>query len=126
MPNSKSPSPVERRRGRRVGVQAPLTVRRDDDPRSQPARPHTTKDLSLTGVYFEVEERLDLAVNEMVIASVTVPEPERRRFPFTRLSGKGRVVRIQALDEGDPARTRYGIALEFGDDVTALTPIPSR
>ena len=126
MPNRESLSPVERRRGRRVGVQAPLTLRRDDDPRFQPARSHTTKDLSLTGVYFEAADRPDLAVNEMVIASVVVPETERRHFPFTRLSGKGRVVRVQALDEHDPDRKRYGIALEFGSDVTALTPIPSR
>ena len=103
-----------------------MSIRRGDDTRSQPARSHTTKNLSLTGVYFEAKEPPRLTVNEMVIASVVVPETERRQFPFTRLSGKGRVVRIQALDEDDATRKRYGIALEFGDDVTALTPIPSR
>ena len=125
MPHSESSSPVERRRGRRVGVQASLTLRRDA-PGSQPAGSHTTKNLSLTGVYFEAADRPALSVNEMVTAGVEVPEAERRRFPFTRLSGKGRVVRIQPLEEHDPVRTRYGIALEFGDDVTALTPLPSR
>lgn len=126
MPNTEQPSSVERRRGRRVGVQAPLAVRRDEDRLSPPAHAHTTKNLSLTGVYFETDDKPPFAVNEMVIASVVVPEAQRRDFPFTRLSGKGRVVRVQALDEEDPARTRYGIALEFSHDVTALTPTPSR
>jgi hypothetical protein len=82
-----------------------------------------TKDLGLAGVYFETDAETGFAVDEVVMTSVAVPELQRRAFPFTRLAGRGRIVRVQELPGGEK---RIGIALEFGDDVTALTALPTR
>ena len=77
----------------------------------------------MAGVYFETDDG-EFEVNEVVMTSVSIPETQRRGFPFTRLAGQGRVVRVSEL-AGD-GRKKYGIALEFGNDLTALTSIPSR
>jgi hypothetical protein len=110
---------AERRRGRRVTLDAPLLLRSDGQSSSQ----HHTSNLSLVGAYFETAAPGPLAPNAQVTASVSIPEPERRTFPFTRLAGRGRVVRIDELppQDGSP---RYGVALEFSNDLTALTAVP--
>ena len=116
---------VERRRGRRVPMQASIIVRRVDQP--QPAGEHITQNISLAGTYFEMDGLHDFSVNDQVVASVSIPESERRTFPFTRLAGRGRVVRVSELTPTPPpSATRYGIALEFRQDITALTTIPLR
>ena len=118
---------VERRRGRRIDLQAPLLIRRRIGTREPgPFTEQTTDNLGLAGVYFETDDG-DFEVNEVVMTSVSIPESQRRGFPFTRLAGQGRVVRVQALTgaSGD-GQKKYGVALEFGNDLTALTSIPSR
>ena len=120
------PSSIERRRGRRLNLQAPLLIRRIGTHEPEPFKEQMTENLGLAGVYFETDDA-GFEVNEVVMTSVSIPEPQRREFPFTRLAGRGRVVRVNQLDSasGD-VRKKYGIALEFGDDLTALTSIPSR
>jgi hypothetical protein len=110
---------AERRRGRRITLHAPLLLRSDGQPSSQ----HNTSNISLVGAYFEIEAPGALALNSQVMASVAIPEADRRTFPFTRLAGRGRVVRIDELppQDGSP---RYGVALEFSNDLTALTAVP--
>ena len=117
---------VERRRGRRAGVQAPLVVRRLGTSESRPQEEMATN-ISLAGVYFETDDAQAYAMNDLVLASVAIPASQRREFPFTRIAGRSRVVRVNELPpEGTTSRRRFGIALEFGEDVTALTAIPGR
>ena len=117
---------VDRRRGRRARVQASLLVRRGATPGTTSVREEVTSNISLAGVYFETEHGDQYTMNEMVTASVAVPDQQTRQFPFRRLSGRTRVVRVNELPSGTPSgRRRFGVALEFGDDVTALTAIPS-
>lgn len=118
---------VDRRRGRRVEVQAPCWVRSAEAPAPEKGREQVTVNISLAGLYFESDQPIPWQLNDVVVASVAVPESQRRLFPFTRLSGRCRVVRRQELrpqQPGEPQRT--GVALEFGGDVTALTAIPAR
>jgi hypothetical protein len=117
---------VERRRGRRVNVEAPLQIRRlgTRDPKS--LKEELTKNVSLAGVYFETDEGHDYSLDDVITASVSVPEAKRREFPFTRIAGRSRVVRVRELSQQTAERKRIGIALEFGDDVTALTATPPR
>ena len=119
---------AERRRGRRVILQAPLLVRRIGASGPEPfEKAQVTQNLGLAGVYFEMDDEQMLTVNEFVITSVAIPEPRRREFPFTRLVGQGRVVRIQELPQQEPGGgKRFGVALEFGDDMTALSALPTR
>ena len=120
-------SAVERRRGRRVSLSAPLLIRRVGVSQSEPFAQAVTKEVSLTGLYFECEadETPEYQLNDIVVASVSVSDPHQREFPFSRVAGRGRIVRVDALADGKgSARKRFGIALEFGNDVTALAATP--
>ena len=117
---------VERRRGRRASVEAPLLIRRTGAQGVTP-KEEIAQNVSLAGVYFETEEGHPYANNEIVMASVSIPEAHARNFPFTRLAGRGRVVRVEDVPQEDRSGgKRFGIALEFGHDLTALSAIPAR
>ena len=125
--NRSESTQAERRRGRRANVQAALTIRRHGAAETEPLKERLIENISLAGVYFETEDHEPFRVNDVVLASVSIPESNRREFPFTRLAGRSRVVRVSEL----PSKTagggkRFGVALEFGDNITALTTIPSR
>lgn len=118
---------VERRRGWRASIKAPLVIRRLGAQEPGPLKEELTENISLAGVYFETEKGNTYTMNDVVMASVAVPESQTRQFPFTRLAGRSRVVRVNELSGESPGgRKRFGIALEFGEDVTALTAIPNR
>ena len=118
---------VERRRGRRANLKASLLIRRFGTSGLGPAKEELAENISLAGVYFETEESSAYVAHDVVMTSVSIPDQHTRQFPFTRVAGRGRVVRVHELPVEDPSgRKRFGIALEFGDDVTALTAIPAR
>lgn len=120
-------SGVERRRGRRVNLNAPLLIRRVGASQSESFAQTLTKEVGLTGLYFEYETEGAPAyqMNDVVVASVSVSDLQQREFPFSRLTGRGRIVRVDALADGKLGeRKRFGIALEFGSDVTALAATP--
>jgi hypothetical protein len=124
---SSESSQAERRRGRRANVTAALTIRRPGSSETQSFNEHPIENISLAGVYFETEQHDAFRVDDVVLASVSIPESDRREFPFTRVAGRSRVVRVRELPPKDAeGRKRFGIALEFGHDITALTTIPSR
>ena len=114
---------AERRKGRRAAVQAPILIRRVGTREPEPFTEQVARNISLAGVYFETTEKGAYEVNQLVMTSVSVPEIQRREFPFTRVAGRSRVVRIEELAEAT-GHSRFGIALEFGDDITALTATP--
>lgn len=117
---------VELRRGKRAPIEVPVLIRRTGA-HSAASREEVAKNVSLAGVYFETEEGHPYVSNDIVMASVSVPEERSREFPFTRLAGRGRVVRVEEISSrSESGRKRFGIALEFGQDLTALSAIPSR
>ena len=117
---------VERRRGRRVNLQAAVLLRRMGSNPPEPFKEEQAKNVSLAGVYFESEQRYQ--PDEMMMASISIPPASQTRdFPFTRVAGRTRVVRVDEVSgKGAGAQQRFGVALEFGSDVTALTAIPGR
>ena len=118
---------VERRRSLRAELAAPLHLHRVGAEARGLLAQWITKNISLAGTYFEAEGDHPYAVNEVVMASITIPASEQRLFPFTRISGRSRVVRVEPLLSAHSAQgRRTGIALEFGDDLTALAAIPGR
>jgi len=118
---------TERRRGRRVELAASLSIRPLGPDGVTPFTARIISNISLAGVYFETDDTDTYHVNDVVIASVSIPESGRRLFPFTRVAGRSRVVRVDQLSEpGTGGSKRIGIALEFGDDATALTSTPAR
>ena len=118
---------AERRRGRRVNLEAPLLIRHLKAETGIPFTQKVIGNVSLNGVYFETDDSDPYTVNDEVMASVSIPESQRRIFPFTRVAGRSRVVRVSELGhQPTTGQKRIGVALEFGDNVTALTAIPSR
>ena len=118
---------VERRRGQRASVQAPVVIRRLGPSGPGPTKEETATNVSLAGVYFETEDDQVYGMNEIVLTSIAIPPTQTRNFPFTRLAGRGRVVRVkESSGEGSSGTKRFGVALEFGEDLTALTALPSR
>ena len=116
---------VERRREKRVAVQAPMLIRRIATGEEEPFVEQRTGNVSLGGLYFEAEEGATYAAHQTVVASVSIPQATTRDFPFRRLAGRGRIVRIEKVPHrGQGGPRRMGVAVEFGDDVTAFTGIP--
>jgi hypothetical protein len=115
---------VEQRRERRVSFEAPLQVWNASQPRPPSPTSHLAKNLSLHGLYFETDE--SYAVNDVVATSVSVPESSLHTFPFTRLIGRSRVVRVDRPSPGPDASGSppAGVALQFLDTMTVLTNIP--
>jgi len=115
----------ERRRGRRANVEAPVLIRRAEARASEVFTEETAQDISLRGVSFQTSHLTPYRVNDLVIASVAIPESQAREFPFVRLAGRARVVRVQELPGPAAADSRQArVALEFSHDVTALTAVP--
>ena len=117
---------IERRRGRRVSLEAPVLIRVVGAQGQGSFKQEIIKNISLAGCYFETDEADAFRVDEAVITSVSVPAAERKNFPFTRLAGRSRVIRVTPLPPGDDGRKRSGVAIEFSDEMTALTATPSR
>ena len=118
---------VERRQGRRVELEAPLMIRRSaqDDP--QGFTKVASKNVSMRGVYFEMGDGDSYAPHDVLTVSVSIPPSRTHLFPFIRIAGYGRVVRIDpASPPGSQAAPSRGVALEFDRDVTVLTAIPGR
>jgi len=118
---------VERRRGRRINLEAPVRIRTADAADKAVFQDETASNVSLAGLYFETERSVPFERNDVVVATVSIPDAKKREFPFTRLSGRGRVVRVEKLEpDASGDRPRHGVAVEFGEDVTALSAIPTR
>lgn len=78
-----------------------------------------SKDISMGGVYLTASE-WNVRPQEEVVVSISVPREKTRVFPFSRLAGKAKVVRIEQY-----AQQRWqGVALQFSDDLTYLAAAP--
>lgn len=115
---------IERRRDRRVECPAALLIRRENLPSSQAFQELVIKNVSLQGVYFETHQPDAFNLNDRVVASVAIPLSHTRYFPFKRLAGRGRVVRVIPPSSPEAEGQSTGVAVEFGRDVTVLGTIP--
>ena len=118
---------VERRRGRRVELEAPVLIHRAEAHEPENGPEQITKNVSLSGLYFETDQTDGYHLNETLTASIAIDESQRREFPFTRLVGQTRIVRVNELvSSNEQGKKQFGVALEFGKDVMALTASPLR
>lgn len=84
------------------------------------------KNASLAGVYCYVKDGYSLKPGDQVVCSLAIPAEQLRLFPFTRLLGKGRVVRVEPIPTGRRAgespsdQKLFGAAIAFAPDITAL------
>ena len=108
-----------------MNLNAAVLIRRADSPDAQPLSEAVTRDISLNGLYIETDQEPRYQVNDVVVASVSVADAQQRDFPFSRVAGRARIIRVEPLPEdGSLPGKRFGIALEFGHDITALAATP--
>jgi len=123
---------ADRRHFRRTELNITVTIR----PVERNASQETTvagqvKNVSLAGVYCYVKPPCPLKAGDQVMYSISVPREHVRSFPFTRLFGKGWVVRLEPIrigrraGESHEGEERLGLAVAFAPDITALGTVQS-
>ena len=114
--------PINWRRSPRVRIAVPVRWHSGAGGAALPAGTGESADLSLGGVYLTTEAEGPFAPGELLTVSVTIPWELRGLFPFSRIVGPSRVVRVEpmATSQGQ----RIGLAFAFCDDqVTMLGAI---
>ena len=101
----------ERRKYKRVALSIPAMVRdlRDDAQRLMLERTSTVN-ISQGGAYLRTGDRPEISPGEKVNIHISIPRSEANIFPFSRLSGEAKVIRIE----------KEGMALKFDDDLIFL------
>lgn len=111
---------IERRRHRRIGLDLPIELHPLEAQGKKAARfTGRTKDVGLAGVLAVMPASFPLAAGAAVGVSVTVPPESSRQFPFSKLVGRGWIVRVM------PASTEVGVAIALTSDVAALGTLPT-
>ena len=118
---------VDRRRYRRVALRVPIVLRGLEEGMRATGRAGLTENISLAGVYLRTPKGKPVAKDDLVTLSISIPQEAMRQFPFSRLMGRGRIVRVEELPEAGKAETnRLGMAVEFAEDFTVLSAAPPR
>ena len=124
-------SVLERRQFRRAELNVPVTIR-SLTPEGSASEPiiGQVKDVSLAGMYCTVIKPAPVASGDTIACSVSIPSDHATLFPFTRIAGKGRILRVDGRHRHAGAaagdQERVGLAVAFAPDITALTAIPRR
>jgi hypothetical protein len=101
---------VEKRRFKRLGMALPMKIRRASDEGKEDVGIGITINVSFNGAYVQSINIKDINPEDNINISLSVPRDEARDFPFSRIVGKAKVVRVE--DEG--------IGLEFSEDIDRL------
>ena len=122
---------MERRRFRRAALDVPISIRPLGQEESAGPVMGQVKDVSLAGVYCYTKTPCRLQPGERVVCSISISQEQTRQFPFSRLLGKGWVVRLEPVPVGrregehppEDEETVLGLAVAFTPDVAALGTI---
>lgn len=108
----KSGSFTEKRQFKRLDLSLPVTVNRLSSVGSEKKETQegTTINISFNGAYISDINIKGIKPEDKLQISLSVPRDETRDFPFSRIVGKARVVRVE----------KEGFALEFSEDVSRL------
>ena len=116
---------AERRRCRRMklAVSVRLSTRTARDAGGVPWFGGESRDLNLEGAYVTVGECGFRTAGEDLTVSIQIPVEARPTFPFSRIVGPCRIVRVDRLAQGIEGKCQ-GLALEFcPNELTALGAI---
>lgn len=114
----------DRRRGGRVALTVPVDVYQGIGAGSGFVSRFSgeSTNLSVDGTYVHVPRGARFVPGELVRFSITVPTELRRHFPFSRIIGTSRVVRVD--EHADTPGSATGLALAFCEGaVTMLAAI---
>ncbi len=109
----------ERRKHRRIDLPLLVEGRRREDGREVFERA-TTTDISVGGAYFKISNWQGIRVDDVISVSVSIPRQLAHKFPFSRIVGKARVIRVEKPLSQESASPRQAIALEFAPDMLFL------
>ena len=115
---------IEKRRARRTALEAALTIRTVAG-KAEPFKSGNISNISLDGAYITATEKPPFQADTNVVVSIPVPEVKRRDFPFSRIAGEARVIRVDELSGSAAGKPTYGIALAFANNITCLTAAPT-
>lgn len=101
---------IEKRRFKRLGLSLPMKLRRLTEEGKEEAVEAVTSNVSYNGAYIRDMDLKNIKPNDNLHITLSVPRDEARDFPFSRITGKARVVRAE----------REACALEFSEDVSRL------
>ena len=118
------PRSGDRRRWRRVRLSVPVQFGKGVEDKEEVLCPYAgeTRDLGPGGAYVTLNGANSVARGDLLRVSIAIPWEVRELFPFSRIVGAGRVVRVDELPLSDQGE-QTGLALEFCDNVTILGTI---
>ena len=120
-------SGMERRRYRRLPLSTPILMRGTKENMQAPFQEGMTKNLSLAGTCCTLPPGNMFEVDEVVTLSVAIPYELRNNFPFSRLAGRGRILRVEEKPNLGASDSKVRtLAIEFADNISALTAAPER
>jgi hypothetical protein len=101
---------TEKRRFKRLDLSLPMTVRNISEDGKEKAQKGSTINVSFNGAYIVDIGVKNIKPEDGLDVSLRVPRDDTRDFPFSRITGKARVVRVE----------KDGVAIEFAEDVSRL------
>lgn len=101
---------TEKRKFKRLDLSIPTMVKCVSLKGKEELREGVTLNISYNGAYVGDMNIKDIKPEDSLKISLSVPRDETRDFPFSRLVGKARVIRVE----------KDGVALEFSKDMSRL------
>jgi len=101
---------AEKRRFKRLDLSLPMAVRHISEDGKEKTQKGNTINVSFNGAYVVDISIKNIEPKDKLDVSLRVPRDDTRDFPFSRITGKARVVRVE----------KDGVAIEFTEDVSRL------
>ncbi len=101
---------AEKRRFKRLDLSLPMILKRDSARGKENGQEGVTLNVSYNGAYVADIEIENINVHDTLRISLSVPRDDARDFPFSRVTGKAEVVRVE----------KDAIALEFSGNINRL------
>jgi hypothetical protein len=101
---------VEKRRFKRLDMSLPTELRHFSSEGKGESSEGKIVNISYNGAYVIDISLKNIKTDDTLTISLSVPRDETRDFPFSRIAGKAKVVRVE----------KNGVALEFNEDINRL------
>jgi len=101
---------IEKRSFKRLGLSLPMKLRRVTEGGKEESTEAFTSNVSYNGACVTNVDLKNIKPKDNLHITLSVPRDEARDFPFSRITGKARVVRAE--------NEMYG--LEFSEDISRL------